>query len=143
MSDHPGADGPAPPPPTGTPPTPEPSVSESSASESAVAGAAVASGVGGAGAVPAQAPLFPPTAAEGMAAERAELLALLDGHAAVLDAVDAAIERIEAGAYGRCGRCGQHLPEDQLADDPFAVAHAEACAPATAVGAADAGPLTS
>ncbi len=120
MSDHPGADGPAPSPPTGTPPTPEPSVS----------------------AVPAQAPLFPPTAAEGMAAERAELLALLDGHAAVLDAVDAAIERIEAGAYGRCGRCGQHLPEDQLADDPFAVAHAEACAPATAVGAADPGPLS-
>ena len=65
-----------------------------------------------------QPPLFHPTAAEGAAAERSELLRLLDDHEVALDAVDAAIARIEAGEYGRCVRCGERLADERLDTDP-------------------------
>ena len=69
-----------------------------------------------------QPPLFHPTAAEGAAAERSELLRLLDDHEVALDAVDAAIARNEAGEYGWCVRCGERLADDRLDGDPTATA---------------------
>jgi DnaK suppressor protein len=38
----------------------------------------------------------------------------------VLAAIDAALERIEAGTYGRCGRCGQPIAEERLRALPYA-----------------------
>ncbi len=35
-----------------------------------------------------------------------------------LDAVDAALKRLEVGAYGRCARCGQEIPEGRLQSVP-------------------------
>jgi RNA polymerase-binding transcription factor DksA len=40
--------------------------------------------------------------------------------AAVLDAVEAALERLSSGSYGSCRRCGRPLADDQLAADPVA-----------------------
>lgn len=76
-----------------------------------------------------QPPLFHPTAAEGAAAERAELLRQLDVHEVALDAVDAAIARIEAGEYGRCTRCGERLADERLDADPTALDCADASCP--------------
>jgi len=37
-----------------------------------------------------------------------------------LDAVDAALERLDAGRYGRCVACGRPLPLALLDSDPLA-----------------------
>ena len=74
--------------------------------------------------------LFRPTAAEGLAAERAELLEALDEHTAVLDAVDDALGRLEQGTYGTCERCGARLGDELLGSDPLAARCGEHCAAA-------------
>jgi DnaK suppressor protein len=38
----------------------------------------------------------------------------------VLAAIDAALERIEAGAYGKCVNCGKEIGEERLAALPWA-----------------------
>lgn len=45
-----------------------------------------------------------------------------------LNAIDAALSRIEQGAYGRCERCGKEIPIERLKLEPstvFCVEHAE------------------
>jgi RNA polymerase-binding transcription factor DksA len=37
-----------------------------------------------------------------------------------LDAVDAALSRLDDGCYGTCSRCGQDIPAPVLAADPLA-----------------------
>ena len=44
----------------------------------------------------------------------------LDGIAAELGRVESALERLDAGAYGRCAACGDPIGDDVLADDPTA-----------------------
>jgi RNA polymerase-binding transcription factor len=38
----------------------------------------------------------------------------------VLRDIDAALERIDAGTYGRCERCGRQIGEDRLQAMPYA-----------------------
>jgi RNA polymerase-binding protein DksA len=38
----------------------------------------------------------------------------------LLVAIDAALDRIEAGAYGKCVNCGAHIPEERLEAMPWA-----------------------
>jgi RNA polymerase-binding transcription factor DksA len=53
-----------------------------------------------------------------IAFERAQLAALLaDARQRVAD-LDAALDRLAAGTYGRCERCGQPIPPDRLAARP-------------------------
>jgi DnaK suppressor protein len=37
----------------------------------------------------------------------------------VLNAIDAALKRIEAGTYGTCTRCGKEIPEERLEARPW------------------------
>lgn len=74
-----------------------------------------------------QPPLFQPSPADGVAAERAVLLAALDEHEAALDAIDAAIAKIGEGTYGRCAECGALLPDDLLEEDPLRSSCGERC----------------
>lgn len=46
-------------------------------------------------------------------------LARLGALEAELDAVEAALARLDAGTYGRCERCGHPIDDTLLADDPF------------------------
>ena len=39
----------------------------------------------------------------------------------VLDGVDSALERLDAGTYGRCELCGAQIEDDRLAATPLAV----------------------
>jgi RNA polymerase-binding transcription factor DksA len=48
-------------------------------------------------------------------------LALLDALADELDAVEAALARIDAGGYGRCATCGEAIDDAVLAADPLAL----------------------
>ena len=54
----------------------------------------------------------------------------LDRVAGDLEAVEAAMRRLDDGTYGRCVRCGGNLPEEELSADPLATACAEHTAPA-------------
>ena len=38
----------------------------------------------------------------------------------LLVAIDAALDRIEAGSYGKCVNCGAHIPEERLEAMPWA-----------------------
>ncbi len=55
--------------------------------------------------------------------------AVLAGIEADLDALDAALRRMDDGSYGRCNRCGAALPADGLDADPLRVACEPGCAP--------------
>ena len=49
----------------------------------------------------------------------------LDRVAGDLEEVEAAMRRLDEGAYGRCRRCGGNIPGEQLSADPLATACAE------------------
>ena len=38
----------------------------------------------------------------------------------VLEAIEAALRRIEEGTYGKCTRCGRPIPEERLEAKPYA-----------------------
>jgi DnaK suppressor protein len=48
-------------------------------------------------------------------------LSLLGNEKDALVQIDAAIERIEDGSYGRCETCGVHIPKARLNAIPYAV----------------------
>ena len=52
--------------------------------------------------------------------ERAQLTAVLASARAHLTEVDRALDRLEAGDYGRCEVCGSAIPAERLAIRPFA-----------------------
>src|SRR5215470_1697588 len=52
--------------------------------------------------------------------ERAQLTALLAAARDRITEVDAALRRLDAGAYGICERCGQPIGDERLAARPFA-----------------------
>ncbi len=47
-------------------------------------------------------------------------LSLLGGERNALDQIEAAIERIEDGSYGRCETCGRKIPKARLEALPYA-----------------------
>jgi DnaK suppressor protein len=47
-------------------------------------------------------------------AERSELMGIVDNLARMLTGVDAALEKVEAGTYGRCERCGKDIEPARL-----------------------------
>jgi DnaK suppressor protein len=47
-------------------------------------------------------------------------LSLLGGEGNALDQIEAAIERIEEGTYGRCKTCGGRIPKTRLEAIPYA-----------------------
>ncbi len=53
--------------------------------------------------------------------ERQHLAALISQARMHLDAIEAALGRLEAGSYGRCQRCGQPISVERLAARPAAV----------------------
>src|SRR5688500_5105102 len=58
--------------------------------------------------------------------EREQDDSLREHAAAELEEIDAAMARLEAGAYGSCERCGIEIPEERLAIRPhtrFCVKH--------------------
>ena len=55
-----------------------------------------------------------------LAFERQHAAALLAAARERADAVDAALQRLEAGRYGVCERCGQPIGADRLAARPAA-----------------------
>jgi DnaK suppressor protein len=55
-----------------------------------------------------------------IAFERAQAAALLDQSRRHVADLDAAIERLRAGGYGRCEGCGQPIPAERLAARPQA-----------------------
>ena len=52
--------------------------------------------------------------------DRELTLNLLGSERTVLDQIEAALERIEAGSYGRCEKCRAKIPEARLDAIPFA-----------------------
>ena len=50
--------------------------------------------------------------------ERAQLAALLERARSQLDELDAALERVEHGTYGRCEGCGAAVPAARLEAQP-------------------------
>lgn len=54
-------------------------------------------------------------------AERTEVLGLVDTLKSQLDAVDAALARIEAGNYGICATCGQPIDPARLEARPASI----------------------
>ena len=55
-------------------------------------------------------------------------LTLLGSDEDILDQIEAAIQRIEGGGYGRCQKCGEQIPENRLDAIPYA-AECVRCAP--------------
>ena len=53
-------------------------------------------------------------------AERAEVLALVEGLLSHRNEVVAALARIDAGTFGTCERCGNPIPEERLEAIPTA-----------------------
>ncbi|MDQ3916706.1 MAG: TraR/DksA family transcriptional regulator [Actinomycetota bacterium] len=53
-------------------------------------------------------------------AERAEVLALVEGLLSHRNDVVAALARIDAGTFGTCERCGNAIPEERLEAIPTA-----------------------
>ena len=47
-------------------------------------------------------------------------LAEIDRDAGEIEAIDAALERLESGTYGRCTRCGDVISPNRLAQHPEA-----------------------
>jgi len=71
-----------------------------------------------------------PTDMEELASDNAdqELTAsLLGSDKDTLDQIEAAIQRIEDGSYGRCEQCGEQIPKTRLDAIPYA-ADCERCA---------------
>lgn len=46
--------------------------------------------------------------------ERSELLSLVEQLRDTLSGVEAALERMDQGSYGKCQRCGQDIPAERL-----------------------------
>ena len=67
-----------------------------------------------------------------IAFERAQLGALGEAARRRLAEVDAALERLSAGTYGRCDRCGQPIPDARLEARPTA----RTCVACAATGSA-------
>ncbi|MDT4976985.1 MAG: DnaK suppressor protein, partial [Pseudonocardiales bacterium] len=55
-----------------------------------------------------------------IAFERAQLTALLDSARRTVAEIDSAIERFEAGSYGRCATCGTEISRERLHARPAA-----------------------
>ena len=55
-----------------------------------------------------------------IAYERAQLTAVLAAARRQIAEVEVALQRLDAGTYGRCERCGQPIPAERLAVRPFA-----------------------
>jgi DnaK suppressor protein len=53
-------------------------------------------------------------------AEKAKILSLAEGLVDTLHEVDAALERITKGTYGRCESCGAEIPAERLEARPVA-----------------------
>src|SRR5262249_39998695 len=51
--------------------------------------------------------------------EVAVTLGLADNEQHLLEEIDAALERIEAGTFGRCERCGQPISKERLRALPY------------------------
>ena len=47
-------------------------------------------------------------------------LTLLGSDEDILDQIEAAIQRIEDGSYGRCEKCGEEIPKSRLDAIPYA-----------------------
>ena len=56
-----------------------------------------------------------------LAFERQHAAALLERARDQLAAIEAALERVREGRYGRCDRCGQPIGDDRLAARPAAL----------------------
>ena len=54
-------------------------------------------------------------------------LSLLGGEKNALDQIEAAIERIEDGSYGRCEECGRKIPQTRLEAIPYAARVRSVC----------------
>ena len=64
-----------------------------------------------------------PTDMEELGSDNAEqdlTLSLLGGDKDTLDQIEAAIQRIEDGGYGRCEECGEQIPRNRLDAIPYA-----------------------
>ena len=64
-----------------------------------------------------------PTDKEELGSDNAEqelTLTLLGSGEDILDEVEAAIQRIEDGGYGRCEACGEEIPKSRLDAIPYA-----------------------
>jgi len=71
-----------------------------------------------------------PTDVEELGSDTADqelTVSLLGSDKDTLDQIEAAIERIEDGSYGRCEKCGEHIPKPRLEAVPYA-AECERCA---------------
>ena len=71
-----------------------------------------------------------PTDMEELGSDNAEqelTLDLLGSDKEILDQIEAAIQRIEDGSYGRCKECGEQIPKNRLDAIPYA-ADCERCA---------------
>ena len=74
-----------------------------------------------------------PTDMEELGTDNAEqelTLTLLGSDEDILDQIEAAIQRIEGGGYGRCEECGEQIPENRLDAIPYAT-ECERCASQT------------
>jgi RNA polymerase-binding transcription factor DksA len=61
-----------------------------------------------------------PAGGNGDAFEREKEFSVLDQVAAELAEVDSALERLDAGTYGRCDACGEPIADERLAAQPAA-----------------------
>lgn len=59
--------------------------------------------------------------AAAVTAERTEVLGLVESLKGQLDAVDRALDHIEAGTYGTCESCGEEIGADRLEFRPASV----------------------
>jgi RNA polymerase-binding protein DksA len=59
--------------------------------------------------------------AAAVTAERTEVLGLVDSLKRTLDAIDAALARIDEGSYGTCARCGKPIGEARLEFRPESI----------------------
>src|SRR5687767_9139753 len=53
-------------------------------------------------------------------AERSQLISIIEGLQQHLRAIDAALQRMDEGTYGRCERCGEEIPFERLEARPTA-----------------------
>ena len=64
-----------------------------------------------------------PTDKEELGSDNAEqelTLTLLGSDEEILDQIEAALQRIEDGGYGRCEKCGEQIPKSRLDAIPYA-----------------------
>ena len=55
------------------------------------------------------------------AEDHSRIQARLDAASTQLEQVNKALEKVEAGTYGKCERCGKDIPEARLEAKPFAI----------------------